>query len=291
MKALYYCILLPLVVGQSSLSTDFSTHLFANDGSITLHSAIEYVTQELQKSLGILETKSQALKNPLESYIQNEAQDVLEEIQVMLDSTDSEMTLRLFGSLLPIFNVSKECSEASWTILHQTINSTDSANPWFLSCMFSTVTFVQPDFLHLLSVIDATGKLPDGIFANTLNLCNHLEKIQIYTNGITCEVVSSWFASSVGLSEEALTLILSSISFPYGNTNALGSFEECIAAKSDMNDTVNPPFEIPDFIGSYVHLKLSTVQSEAHNERMAGGISIIGGSLPLSLENVSFVLR
>ena len=104
-------------------------------------------------------------------------------------------------------------------------------------------------------------------------------------------MVSSWFASSVGLSEEALTLILSSISFPYGNTNALGSFEECIAAKSDMNDTVNPPFEIPDFIGSYVPLKLSTVQSEAHNERMAGGISIIGGSLPLSLENVSFVLR
>ena len=141
MKALYYCILLPLVVGQSSLSTDFSTHLFANDGSITLHSAIEHVAQQLQKSLGFQETKSQALKNPLESYIQNEAQDVLEEIQVMLDSTDSEMTLRLFGSLLPLFNVSKGCSEASWTILHQTINSTDSTNPWFLSCMFSTVSF------------------------------------------------------------------------------------------------------------------------------------------------------
>ena len=159
---------------------------------------------------------------------------------------------------------------------------------------FQLFHFVQPDFLHLLTVIDATGKLPDGMFANTLNLCNHLKKIQIYTNGITCEVVSSWFASSVGLSEEALTLILSSISFPYGNTNALGSFEECIAAKSDMNDTVNPPFKIPDFIGSYVPLKMSAVQSEgkeAHNERMAGGISIIGGSLPISLENVSFVLR
>ena len=99
MKVLY-CILLPLVVGQSSLSPDFSTHLFTNDGPITLHSAIEHVAQQLQKSLGFQETKSQALKNPLESYIQNEAQDVLKEILVMLSSTDSEMTLRLFGSLL-----------------------------------------------------------------------------------------------------------------------------------------------------------------------------------------------
>ena len=136
--------------------------------------------------------------------------------------------------------------------------------------------------------------MPDGIFANTLNLCNHLEKIQKYTNGITCKVVSSWFASSVGLSEEVLTLILQSISFPYGNTNALGSFEECIAAKSDMNDSMNPPFEIPDFIGSYVPLRLVSAQSEVrkdHNERMAGGISIIGGSLPISLENVSVLKK
>ena len=136
--------------------------------------------------------------------------------------------------------------------------------------------------------------MPDGIFANTLNLCNHLEKIQIYTNGITCKVVSSWFASSVGLSEEELTLILKSIYFPYGNTNALGSFEECIAAKSDLKDSMNPPFEIPDFKGSYVPLKLVSAQSEVrkdHNERMAGRISIIGGSLPISLENVSVLKK
>ena len=140
MKALF-CLLLPLVAGQSSLSTYFSSHLLTNDGHLTFHSSIEHVVQELHKSLGFQDKNNHALKNPLESYIQNEAKDVLKEIQTMLDLTDSEMTLRLFGSLLPIFNVSKECSEASWTILHQTFSSTDgdATNPWFLSCMCSTV--------------------------------------------------------------------------------------------------------------------------------------------------------
>ena len=140
MKALF-CLILPLVAGQSSLSTYFSSHLLTNDGHLTFHSSIEHVVQELHKSLGFQDKNNHALKNPLESYIQNEAKDVLEEIQTMLNSTDSEMTLRLFGSLLPIFNVSKECSEASWTILHQTFSSTDgdATNPWFLSCMCSTV--------------------------------------------------------------------------------------------------------------------------------------------------------
>ena len=140
MKALF-CLILPLVAGQSSLSTYFSSHLLTKDSHLTFHSSIEHVVQELHKSLGFQDKKNNALKNPMESYIQNEAQDVLKEIQTMLNSTDSEMTLRLFGSLLPIFNVSKECSEASWTILHQTVSLTDgdATNPWFLSCMCSTV--------------------------------------------------------------------------------------------------------------------------------------------------------
>ena len=62
----------------------------------------------------------------------------------------------------------------------------------------------------------------------------------------------------------------------------------------DLKDSMNPPFEIPDFKGSYVPLRLVSGQSEVrkdHNERMAGGISIIGGSLPISLENVSVLKK
>ena len=140
------------------------------------------------------------------------------------------------------------------------------------------------------SVIDATGKLPDGIFASTLNFCSHLEKIQIYTEGVTCEVLASFFASAIGLPIETVLSTLSLISIPYGNTNALGSFEACIAAKADMRNTIEPPFEISDFKGSYIPLKLASAQSalkEISLGRMAGGISIIGDGLSPILGNVS----
>ena len=136
-------------------------------------------------------------------------------------------------------------------------------------------------------VIDSTGKIPDGIFAHTLNLCQWIEENQMYLEGLTCQSLANLLAGLVGLDVNIIFSTLSTVSVPYGNTNAMGSFEECIACQSNISQPT--PFQIPDFKGTYAPLKIYTDIPENQKSkltRIGGGISIIGGNIPIVLQNV-----
>ena len=130
-------MIFPLVVGKQfeGLSPGFVSQWLLQENQASIQSSIQQFATELQKKLGLPETKENALKVPLESYIQDEAKEVFKDLQDALNMPDSDpdMTLRLYGSLLPIFNVSKDCSEASWTILYQAFHP-NSTNPSIFSC-------------------------------------------------------------------------------------------------------------------------------------------------------------
>ena len=128
-----------LVVGNQfeGLSPGFVNQWLLQENQATIQSSIQHFATELQMKLGLPETKENTIKTSLESYVQDEAKEVFQDLQDSLNMPDSDpdMTLRFFGSLLPIFNVSKECSEASWTILSQSFHP-HGADPTFFSCNY-----------------------------------------------------------------------------------------------------------------------------------------------------------
>ncbi len=83
----------------------------------------------------------------------------------------------------------------------------------------------------LLTVLDSTGKIPDGVFSGSMDFCEVLEVFA----GLSCA------SQGAGALEGVITL-------PFGNTHAFGSFEGCLAAQSNINLT-NPylnPFSMKE---------------------------------------------
>ena len=172
---------------------------------------------------------------------------------------DDQEYLRLFASFTPILKVNQKCSNASWTYLWNA----------FLT-----------NQLWAIRMFDATGKLPDGIFADTQDICSILE-----LGGTSCDDIGLSFLKGL-------------INIPVGNTHAYGSFEGCISVQSNIlsNQSFNPFQLEEDMQGFYVPLKLlSTVDLSngfLAETKMAPIIGTIGGSLaPIiaTLLNSSYV--
>ena len=96
--------------------------------------------------------------------------------------------------------------------------------------------------IFLLSVLDASGKIPDGIFAGSRDLCDLLDELKYYSElqgfdfPMTCD---SEFNG------QSLSILRGKIPVPLGNTKAWGSMEGCIGAKAtfkpeDLMNTLLP---------------------------------------------------
>jgi hypothetical protein len=123
-----------------------------------------------------------------------------------------------------------------------------------------------------ISVIDSMGKLPDGIFSDSMDLCDILPMVDL-----SCELFGLGFLKGI-------------INIPMGNTLALGSFEGCLSAKSDINFTspLNPYSMTENFMGQYIPLLLSPANTGMNKvdmklkrnlPRIGTGIGV-GGIIP-----------
>ena len=108
--------------------------IFDTENPGTIYHSISNIKLNLKEAfIDKEDLKSEAML--LEDYIQEEAKGVFQLIVASLNATsNSEQILRLFGSLTPIFNVSKTCSEASWTMLYSF--NIEPEVPWPLSCIY-----------------------------------------------------------------------------------------------------------------------------------------------------------
>ena len=174
--------------------------------------------------------------------------------------------IRLFGSITPMFNVSEQCAAASNNYL-----------------LYLTVF---PESYWPIQFLDSSGKLPDGILAESKPFCEVLAQYKMYVGDLVpnCDEVDQL----VGIN--GLGSILKLINIPNGNTKAWGTLEGCIEAKSYLPSDAT----IGNFSGRWGVVNLvdkSTLQNNDDpvgpvrlqtpnpNERMNSGISVIP-SLP-----------
>ena len=103
-------------------------------------------------------------------------------------------------------------------------------------------------------VFDSSGKMPDGMYADTYEFCERLEKFYASAFGFTCDS-----APPEGVQLPfSLSSLRGLVNIPYGNTKAYGSFQGCINMKQifERNDTTFNVFNITHLNGQYVRLAI-----------------------------------
>ena len=137
---------------------------------------------------------------------------------------------------------------------------------------------MRTEFLCFV-VFDSTGKIPDGIYADTYEFCERLEKFYSEIFGFSCD---SGPPEGVQL-PFSLSSLRGLINIPYGNTKAYGSFPGCINVKKDFSfGDIHNPYNISHIHGQYVRLSIDPNFSkitggDAKETRLAGIIA--GGGL------------
>ena len=79
-------------------------------------------------------------------------------------------------------------------------------------------------------VFDSSGKLPDGIYGDYIDFCDLLDQygnLILPGSGIKCDVVE------MQLGIQGIISLKGLLNIPLGNTHAFGSYEGCLAAKSN----------------------------------------------------------
>ena len=96
-------------------------------------------------------------------------------------------------------------------------------------------------------MLDSSGKIPDGIFAGSRDMCDYLDEAKFYADlqgydfPLTCDSV---FAG------QSLSFLRGRVPIPLGNTKAWGSMEGCIGAKATFKPEEDPFYELlPGFAG------------------------------------------
>ena len=96
-------------------------------------------------------------------------------------------------------------------------------------------------------MLDSTGKIPDGIFAGSRDMCDYLDEAKFYAEmggydfPITCDS---------DFNGQSLSFLRGRVPIPQGNTKAWGSMEGCIGAKATFNPKEDPFYELlPGFAG------------------------------------------
>ena len=127
-------------------------------------------------------------------------------------------------------------------------------------------------------MFDSTGKIPDGIYADTYEFCERLEKFYAGEFGFTCD---SGPPEGVTL-PFSLSSLRGLINIPYGNTKAYGSFPGCVNVKKEFKKgDVHNPFNIDHINGQYIRLSIDPnfdkITGDTKDTRLAGIIA--GGGL------------
>ena len=141
--------------------------------------------------------------------------------------------------------------------------------------------------LSSFQVFDSSGKMPDGMYAETYEFCERLEKFYASTFGFTCDS-----APPEGVQLPfSLSSLRGLVNIPYGNTKAFGSFQGCINVKQEFmrNDSVYNVFNISRLNGQYVRLSIDpNFEALSPNEEEArlAGIIAIGGLLKPTIDQV-----
>ena len=227
----------------------------------------------------------------------NTTQYILDQI-VEKSGFEKDVTIRILGSLTPIFGLpefgyplSEECSQASWTYLANMFLSelTDPENMFAISskCIFEFIVnfFIKKRPQNFFSVFDSSGKIPDGIYADTYEFCERLEKFYAGQFGFTCD---SGPPEGVTL-PFSLSSLRGLINIPYGNTIAYGSFPGCINVKKDFEiGDVHNPYNISHIYGQYVRLSINPNFSNigGDKETRLAGIIASGGLLKPIIDQV-----
>lgn len=86
-------------------------------------------------------------------------------------------------------------------------------------------------------MLDATGKIPDGVLSDTIYLC---------------DIMDFWVAPKA--CDFIPYLNYGDVIIPKGNTISLGSFEGCLMAKSDGSDYDPNPWK--DFVGQHCSMQV-----------------------------------
>ena len=113
-------------------------------------------------------------------------------------------------------------------------------------------------------MFDSSGKLPDGIFADSIEFCDFLARFSPAILGgqyVTCQDI----IAAMNLPD--LISLKGLITIPMGNTKAYGSFDGCLDSKSIIpmdNMTYNPLGLDFNFRGKHVPLAIySTIDLES----------------------------
>ena len=78
-------------------------------------------------------------------------------------------------------------------------------------------------------MLDSSGKIPDGIFAGSRDLCYTLDEIKYYSEAQGYEFPMTCDSEFNG---QSLSFLRGKIPIPFGNTKAWGSVEGCIGVKA-----------------------------------------------------------
>ena len=136
-------------------------------------------------------------------------------------------------------------------------------------------------------MFDSTGKIPDGIYADTYEFCERLEKFYAQTFGFTCD---SGPPEGVQL-PFSLSSLRGLINIPYGNTKAYGSFPGCINVKKEfMFGDLHNPYNISHIYGQYVRLSIDPnfgkISGDDAKETRLAGIIAAGGLVKPIIDQV-----
>ena len=151
-------------------------------------------------------------------------------------------------------------------------------------------------------MFDSSGKLPDGIYTRSMDICEVLDRFgNVFAPGSNLNC--NFLELSLNLPENTLSGLLN---IPLGNTHAFGSYEGCLAVRTNYDNSeapcvapLPPPYNITqtcnplsaaEYNGSWMPMSVVSTVSIAppqKTSRMASGISIIGGLGDLILANIT----
>ena len=111
------------------------------------------------------------------------------------------------------------------------------------------------------SVLDSSGKIPDGIFSGSRDFCDYIDEFKLMV-----EIYSGQefpFSCDTDFGGVSLSFLRGKISIPQGNTKAWGSLEGCIGVKTNFKEGIDPFYGIlPNFGGLWTVQKFMGVESE-----------------------------